>query len=398
MSLNRIKLENFRNFEKKSFEFSDKTTVIVGPNAAGKTNILEALSLLSTGKSFRAKVEGEMISHDAEIARISADLRFKNIDLRSKETPNTKNDTQHTKLEAVLTRGAITVGEGKIEKVQKKKLLVNGVSKRLIDFSGNFKTVLFGPWDMDLVSGSPSLRREFLDNVLSQVDREYLRCLLSYEKGIRQRNKILWDLRENPFIITGRERLHFWDRLLIKNGNYISQKREEFIKFCNNSEFQILNSKLENDFLLEYDKSVISEARLEEYQKEEAASATTLVGPHRDDIKFKVKSLKVERNLATYGSRGEQRMGILWLKMCELNFIEEEFRKQDPSARSIGSAWANSGSAGRPTLLLDDIFSELDHEHREVVIKIIGNQQTIITTADEHFIEGLPESSIIKLN
>src|SRR3990167_9844795 len=119
-------------------------------------------------------------------------------------------------------------------------------------------------------------------------------------------------------------------------------------------------------FRLEYDKSAISEGRLEQYAEEEVAAATTLVGPHRDDFVFQIRSTKSEtRNLSTYGSRGEQRMGVLWLKMAELNFIQEK-------------------TLERPTLLLDDIFSELDHEHRNVVMDTAKKQQTIITTADEH--------------
>jgi DNA replication and repair protein RecF len=385
MSITKINLENFRNFDKKTIEFSDKTTVIVGPNAIGKTNILEALSLLSTGKSFRAKVEGEMVGYSSEIARIKG-IADSSWHLGEQKSPSTNYNLPSTNFDVVLTRGAITVSEGKIEKVQKKKLLVNGVGKRLIDFAGNFKTVLFGPWDMDIISGPPSLRRGFLDNALSQVDREYLRCLLSYEKGLRQRNRILWDLRENPFITTGRERLHFWDKLLIKNGDYIYHKREDFINFCNDFSNEKLMS---NGFTLEYDPSIISETRLRDYEREELAAATTLVGPHRDDFHFQEISdkRKEKRDLSTFGSRGEQRMGVLWLKLNELKFIE---------ATQLRSS-SFDGQGPRPTLLLDDIFSELDHTHRDVVMSIVGNQQTIITTADEHFIEGLPESSIIKL-
>jgi DNA replication and repair protein RecF len=119
---------------------------------------------------------------------------------------------------------------------------------------------------------------------------------------------------------------------------------------------------------------VISEGRLEQYKEEEVAAATTLVGPHRDDFIF----FEGKRNLASYGSRGEQRMGILWLKMSELNFIETK-------------------TEVRPTLLLDDIFSELDHEHRDIVMELSKKQQTIITTADVHFLKGLGKVERIEL-
>lgn len=342
--INKLKISDFRNFKSKLLEFSDGITVIVGSNATGKTNILESLFLLSTGKSFKARVEGEMIKYEQDITSIAG-------------------KTGNAKLEIKITTG----GNG----WPRKKMLVNGVPKRLVDFAGNFKTVLFGPWDMDLVTESPSIRRKFLDSVLSQTDREYRRSILSYDKGLRQRNRLLFRIREEG---ASRSQLLFWNQLLIKNGNYISLKRGEFIEFVNSQ--QGLNSQM---FGLDYDKSVISEGRLEQYAIEEVSAATTLVGPHRDDFIFKKNTGKEPgREMAAYGSRGEQRMGVLWLKMAELNYIE-------------------SITGERPTLLLDDIFSELDHEHRDVVMKIAKKQQTVITTADEHFVENFDKKYTISL-
>lgn len=365
MQIEKITLQNFRSFKKKSLVFSDDISVIVGPNASGKSNIIETLFLLSTGKSFRARVEEEMVNYRQEIARVKGLVES-----------NTDN-SEKTKLEVVLTRGEITVGESpeKTEKVARKRLLINGMGKRLIDFSGIFKTVLFGPWDLGLVTESPSVRRKFLDTVLSQVDREYRRAGLSYDKGLRQRNKLLYKIREEG---GSRSQLIFWNKLLIKNGDYISTARQEFIEF--------VNSRVQLDgrhtFSLEYDKSAISEARLDQYAQEEVAAATTLVGPHRDDFVFKIAKPTskngLSRELARYGSRGEQRMGVLWLKLAELAFIEER-------------------SGEKPTLLLDDIFSELDHEHREVVMKVAKAQQTVITTADPHYLTKEKKLEIIEL-
>ena len=354
--VSKLRLNAFRNFKTKLLEFSDGVSVIIGPNASGKTNILESIFLLSTGKSFRAHLEEEMVNYDTDISRIKG---------------RPKSDGEINDLEVILTRGLIDIGKSAPEKVARKRLMLNGVAKRLLDFAGNFRVALFGPWDLDLVTESPSLRRKFLDTVLSQVDREYRRASLSYEKGLRQRNKLLLRIREEGL---SRSQLLFWDRLLVKNGDYIAHAREEFIGFINaTSEFD------DQSFSLEYDKSAISEARLEQYAEEEVAAATTLVGPHRDEIIFQIRVAKAEnRNLATYGSRGEQRMGVLWLKLAELAFVE-----------------AKTGE--RPTLLLDDIFSELDHKHREIVIKVAQNQQTVITTADPHFIEGLKKVEKIRL-
>ncbi|TSC89997.1 MAG: DNA replication and repair protein RecF [Microgenomates group bacterium Gr01-1014_5] len=353
MLIKNLVLQNFRSFGKKEFTFSEETTIIVGPNTAGKTNILEAISLLSTGKSFRASVEAEMIKSTEEVGRVMCEAGG--------------GDEGEVGLEVVVTRGELNG-----EKIPRKKLMINETPKRFYDFVGTLKTVLFGPWDVDLVTGSPSARRRFLDSVCSQVDREYRRSLLSYEKGVRQRNKLLQRIREGE---AKRSQLMFWDQLLIKNGEYLTHVREEFIDFVNMTE--PLDSE---ELSLEYDRSTISPARIKEYEAEEVAAGATLVGPHRDDFGFRAQgignSAQEKRNLAIYGSRGEQRMVVLWLKLAELAFID-----------------GKSGS--RPVLLLDDVFSELDHKHREEVMKTIGRQQTIITTADPHTIEEWRKSAQI---
>jgi len=330
--IQKIRLQNFRNLKDEVYEFSKGITVIVGENAAGKTNLLESIFLVSTGKSFKANVESELIKIGKDFARVKGLI------------------DEGIKLEIIIAKAA------------HKKLLINGVSKRLIDFSGNLKVVLFAPQDLDLVTSSPSLRRKFLDNVLSLTDKEYHRAILSYEKGLRARNKLLYRIREASFngddSSSSPSQLLFWNQLLIKNGDYISKKREEFINFANQT------SSLENKvFSASYDKSAISEERLQKYSREEIASATTLVGPHRDDFIFN----EGERNLAHFGSRGEQRMAVLWLKLAELSYIEETTKN-------------------KPTLLLDDILSELDEKHRTIVFEISKNQQTIITTADPDFL------------
>lgn len=339
--IEKINLDNFRNFKEKNLDFTEGINIIVGPNGSGKTNILESLFLLSTGKSFRAKIEAEMIRYTQDITKVKGDA-----------------------LEVIITAGD--------NGWPKKKLTINGVPKRLIDFAGSVKVVLFGPWDMGLITDAPSLRRKFLDTVLSQVDKEYRRSLASYEKGLRQRNRLLLRIREEGI---SRSQLLFWDKLLIKNGDYISGKREEFITFTN------ATPKLNNQiFEVVYGKNAISQARLEQYSQEEVAAATTLVGPHRDDMLFRIRNVGsgVKRDLSAYGSRGEQRMGVLWLKMAELAYVEEKTNQV-------------------PTLLLDDIFSELDHEHRGIVMQAANKGQTIITTADEHYIKYIKDSDVILL-
>lgn len=362
MILKQLRLTDFRNYAKKEFEFSEKTSLIVGANTVGKTNILEAIYLLATGKSFRAGLENEMINYDQEIARVKGRVL---------------NDEQMD-LEIVLTRGEVGG-----EKVAKKRFLVNGITRRMADFVGNLKAVYFRPEDLELVTDSPSLRRKYLDQVLFQVDKEYARNSLSYEKAVRQRNRLLERIREEG---VSPSQLVFWNQLLIRNGEYITKSREEFINFINNYPISISN------YQVEYDKSIISPARLEEYAMEEIAAAATLVGPHRDDFIFKVKGQEGEkarwRDLHAFGSRGEQRLGVLWLKLCELEFI----------AMKVGHPSTGSGQ-GRPILLLDDIFSELDEEHRNLVLEIIPAQQTIITTTDLDPVEKkvLKNIEVVKL-
>lgn len=345
----KIYLSDYRNFEEKTLVFSPETTIIFGPNGAGKTNIIESLYLLATGKSFRVRVEEEMISYNKELARVQGIV---------------KKDDEKTKLEVVLTRGEVAG-----QRSSRKRVFVNKLAKRLSGFTGNFNVVLFGPWDMSLISGSPSRRRDFLNTVLSQVDHEYYRALLSYEKGLRQRNRLLLKIREEG---GSRGQLTFWDKLLLKNGDYISTQRQNLVEYIN-SQSQLGR----HEFKVIYERSAISQARLDQYAKEEVAAATTLVGPHRDDL-IVLEGID-QRELSKFGSRGEQRMAILWLKLAEMAFIK-------------------SKTGSDPTLLLDDIFSELDHTHREIVYGVIDNKQAVLTTADEHFVSSvLTDSSLIEL-
>jgi len=319
----------------------------VGPNTSGKTNLLEAIYLLATGKSFRAGVEREMISYGQEIARVQGKI---------------ESEEGIQALEIVLTPGQ--VGS---ERVAKKKYSINKVGKRMMDFVGHLRCVLFGPEDLEIIVNSPSTRRDYLDRVLEQVDREYRRASLSYQKGLRQRNKLLEQIREEG---KPRSILFFWDKLLIENGEVITRKREEFIEFINQQPDYF------GDLNIQYDQSPISPARLEKYAGEEVAAGMTLVGPHRDDFRITLIDADINaeergnegRDLSVYGSRGEQRTAVFSLKLGELEYVAER-------------------TGERPVLLLDDIFSELDHERRKKLLEVIPQQQTIITTTDIHLVD-----------
>lgn len=333
--LKSIALQNFRSYDQEKFSF-ENTTLIVGPNTSGKTNLIESLYLLSSGKSFRTEKDVQMLKFGKDVGRA-------------------KGIIDETELEVVITNGSVN------GKSQYKKFLVNGVSKRRVDFAANFTAVLFSPQDLDIIVDSPSLRRNFLDEVLEQTDRNYRVSLISYTKALRQRNALLEKTREEG--IRNEKQFEYWDNMIIENGNYITQKREEFIEFVNSQKKEIF------DFILNYDKSIISKQRLLQYENEELASGVTLVGPHRDDFSVFMIDSKTMHDVKYFGSRGQQRLTILQLKILELLYIEKIF-------------------GTRPVLLLDDIFSELDEGHINLIFDEIGKQQTVITTTHKEFIPG----------
>jgi DNA replication and repair protein RecF len=344
MFLKKISLQNFRSYPKKDFSFSQATTLIVGSNTAGKSNLIEAIYFLASGKSFRIDQDGEVIKFGENIARIKGEISEKD-------------------LEVMIANGEVSAGSRPF-----KKYLVNGVGKRKVDFVGNFFAVLFAPNNLEIIIGSPSKRRDFIDNILIQTDRDYRLAMGFYEKGLKIRNALLHKAKE-----TGRrseKEFAYWDNLLITQGQKITKKREEFIGYLTESKKDILN------FKIFYDKSVISRERFLQYQDAEIASGVTLVGPHRDDLIIYLLNKNEEHDIKVFGSRGQQRLAILQLKILELIFIEIR-------------------TSNKPTLLLDDIFSELDEGHINLILDMMGGQQTIITTTHEEFI---PKRLLKKVN
>lgn len=345
--LKSIHLQNFRSYKKTDFTFSNTSTLIVGPNTIGKSNLLEAIFLIATGKSFRTDKDAQMLLLGKEVGRVKAKV-------------------DDLELEVVVTNGNV----GGV-KSQYKKFLINGVAKKRVDFAGNLLAVLFSPADLEIIVDSPSLRRSFLDNVLEQVDREYRVASISYIKAIRQRNALLEVAKDTG--VRNEKQFEYWDNLVIQNGGIITQKRQDFIDFVNSSKKDIFN------FFINYDKSIISRQRLDQYKLEEKLAGVTLVGPHRDDFSLLMKE-KSDYDIKYFGSRGQQRLAILQLKTLEINFIE----------KTVGK---------RPLLLLDDIFSELDSNHIDLVISQINKQQTIVTTTHKEFVvkKFLKEMEVIEL-
>lgn len=334
MLLNKLALQNFRNYKKRSFEFS-KINIIIGPNTIGKTNVLEAIYMLSHGKSFRAQFDLDTIKTDDEFARIAGELI----------------DDQKDKIEMTMT---LLKQNGFF----RKKYMVNNVAKRQSDFVSKFLTVLFTPEDIEIITDSPSARRKYFDNILLQASRNYRLASSIYEKSLRHRNRMLSNIKDGKKIYDKKE-FEYWNNLLIENGSIITNERERIIEFMNQSKKDTF------DFLVFYDKSTITQERIGEYFEIEQKVGITLIGPQRDEFVFRLPEKK--REIKEFASRGEQRLTILQMKILEIEFL-----KRETGQNSI--------------LLLDDIFSELDNSNIEKILGLINFSQTIITTTHKEFI------------
>lgn len=337
MFLKQINLINFRNYLQLELSFDHRTTILLGNNAVGKSNILESVYLLSTTKSQRVENEDELIKEGEEFAKVEGFVE----------------NGGETELLVILNRETTEVNF-------RKKVLVNGISKRVLDFIGNLPAVIFYPSDINMVTGPPSLRRWHLDLGLAQIDPEYKKSLSQYEHFLTARNRVLKSIREGKGRV---DELTYWTEELVKQGKAVSIKREDFFNFINNLQTPL------GEFKFEYKESHISVDRLEETNGREIAAAATLIGPHRDDYSVELEG----RNLAHYGSRGEQRTATLAFKLALLEYM----------AKILGV---------RPILLLDDVFSELDADHRAHVVEIVGKQQTIIATVE---LENIPKEFLV---
>jgi len=351
MMLTSLAVSNFRSYAQRHFEFHPRLTFIVGDNASGKTSILEAVHLLSTGKSFRATKIDEMIRFEQELGRVVVTIG----DGEESET-----------LEVMLTRGLV---QGK--RTPPTLFSLNGAPKRKKDVVGNLLSVAFRPEDMRLIEGSPSRRRQFLDAPLSLTSSSYAQSLKTYEEALKKRNRLLTQIREGEM---SREVLKYWDLQLIKHGQIIQELRRQFIYFFHDVAFDV-------PFSLEYDWSEISPARLAQYDRAEVAAGHTLVGPHKDDIHVKMSNPVVD--VAIYGSRGQQRLAVLWLKLGESLYVKEQAEQL-------------------PVILLDDILSELDEDHRHLVLKLFQDNQVVLTTAEPFHIAEVtaiqPDLAMVRLD
>ncbi|HEX2914767.1 MAG TPA: DNA replication/repair protein RecF [Chloroflexia bacterium] len=379
MYCERLNLKDFRNYRRLDLSLSPGLTVFQGENAAGKTTLLEAIYLLATTKSPRAGADQELVSFEAEaefgvpaFARLSAHI-----------------EQEEGALDAEIIVMRNEDGTDGASNAARKRIKVNGTPRRAIDLIGKINVVLFSPEDLDLVIGSPSLRRRYLDVTLSQIDHRYLRNWQDYAKVVAQRNGYLRNLRERRregrhTRSDGRDELSIWNEELVKSGAYLIKRRREALHSLNERATTLhahltglVSSLLLNPtsgFELVYqpsfnldgaeDEAAIAArfaAQLEEVRPQELKRGVSLAGPHRDDFLFTVEG----SNLSIYGSRGQQRTAVLALKLAEVGWMEAQTGEQ-------------------PILLLDDILSELDASRRQYVLDtvITRAQQSLITTTD----------------
>lgn len=355
MRIKRLKVENFRNLERLDIEFSDGVNIIYGNNAQGKTNIIEAIYIFSFGKSFRA-------NRDIELLKFDKEYFLSNIEIMKKDR------------ELEMDFG--------FDKISNKKIIkVNGViQKKISDIIGKLNVVVFKPEDIKIVTDAPSVRRKYIDYLISSISKGYLENITKYKKVLEERNNLLKEikvkLKGNRVLEKNDEDfLDVYDKLLSKLNCEIYNERKRVIEKLNNyiygihlklTENYINNEKLHIKYVSNVEEDIqkmynnLIKSRLNDINK-----GYTSFGIHRDDYIISINSLDV----SIYGSQGQKKSSIISLKLSELKVIEEV----------IGE---------KPVLLLDDYMSELDERRRLKFLDIIEDIQIIITTTHKISIDG----------
>ena len=392
MHLAHLSITNFRNFVRSELDFSSPITVVQGANAQGKTNLLEAVYYLATAESPRSRTDRELINW-----------------LANEEHPTFARLEGRIEGSDALREVSIVLLNAN-ERLQK-EIRINGVKRRTLDLVGQIKVVLFMPEDIDLIAGSPEARRRYLDSAISQMNRPYARSLLEYNRVLVQRNSLLRQLRER---LGDPHQLEFWNERLTEQGSQLVASRLDTVVQLDEL-VQEIHPRLTGggerlrllyraslpldgaDGLVQYRQLPLDGAgressahagamptsasvkavfhqQLEERQEEEILRGMTLVGPHRDDLRFLVGGV----DMCTYGSRGQQRTISISLKLAEMELIRAKTSEE-------------------PILLLDDVMSELDEERRRYLMDAIhGHQQVIVTTTDlEYFAPSFLEQAAV---
>jgi DNA replication and repair protein RecF len=330
MALRRLELENFRNITSRSIELSPKT-IITGPNGSGKTTVLEAIRVISVGKSFRTSRLDELISFEKPYFRLKL------------------NSTKH--------RYEFFYGSQFTENtVVEKQLQADGQPVRYMDFLGNLPSVSFSPSDIDIVTKEPSLRRQFIDGILWQAHPEFRYNQIEYGKVLRERSQLLFLLKINRASI---DELQPWNELMTNLSKKIRQERQNFLKFAKN-EITKLEKNTPGKIKVDLDWELADED-IEALQGEEIRLGHNLFGPHRDELKILCNDQLARR----YASRGQARSTIALLKVIEAKYLEKY-------------------SETAPVILLDDVVSELDSDNINWLFSVYGDSyQLLATTIDK---------------
>lgn len=368
MRVSRLELFDFRNYSQLRLEPGLRLNVLVGPNAQGKSNLLEALYVLATTKSLRAGRDGEMVRFGADAGRIVADVA--------------RDRAGDVQLElAIGAPGATNIVERKIVKIN------HGRHARIADLIGNLNAVLFSSVDLDIVRGEPEERRRFLNYEIAQVSPRYVVALAAYKRALEQRNRLLKDVRWGHADTAS---LEAWSQNIVEHGSKLIERRRAYVDKLSVHAADV-HGKLtggRETLVIEYGPSfALSEAvvtadevadvfarALAGVRRDEIQRGTTLLGPQRDDLCFRVGADKESAiDVKTFGSQGQQRTVALALRLAERRLIEE----------MIGEP---------PVVLLDDVLSDLDESRRAQIFALaLGGGQTFLTTTD---INALPREAV----
>ena len=372
MPLRSLQLEQFRSYERISLDIPPTGMRVVGPNASGKTTLLEAILMLATMRSPRSSRERDLIRWTSGEAY--------GVNPFARVVGMLSEGDQRTELVVSLEAEA---GTGSA----RKRVTANGRPRRVLDAVGLLKAVSFSPEDVGLLGGPPANRRRYIDVLLSQIDRAYLRSLAKYGRVLTQRNGLLRTLsreRAAPNAPATRSQLAFWDQEMVAAGSTTVAHRIVCLQRVERLADLRLSALSEGPLSIHYQSNVLSEAqrdrrdgvdpeqltsvvardwmeRLESVRAEEIRRGVTALGPQRDDFAVTTGGVDV----GVYGSRGQQRLAVVALKLAEADLMEAE--------------------AGHPpTVLLDDVFSELDERHAMLLIEALSalGCQLIVTTTD----------------
>ena len=351
MKIKKIKLINFRNLDKVELNFINKINIIIGGNGAGKTNILEAIYLNSLTKSFRANNDAELIKFDKEFLTIMTTI---------------KDDSYN---ENVLYN---------IDKLSKKIYLNSSKVTKLSEYIGKYPVVISTPEDVLMIKTSPSTRRDVLNISICQINKEYFKTLNEYNKLLKLRNDYL-----KRILINSISDVKYFDILtnkLIEKAVYIYIERNNYINLINKYlpdifEHICLNPNLKikyspNIDLDNYNEETLKNILYKKYKKDfnkEISLGMTITGPHRDDFSF----ILGDKDMKLYSSEGQKKMAVISFKLAEMML----FQKTDDK---------------KPIILLDDLFSELDINNKNRLVKFIPDDLQVVITSND--LKGINKS------